>query len=133
MPYCAAILKETLRWRSVTILGGLPHAPIQDDIYKGYLIPKDIAIHGNLWAIHRNPRYFPEPDRFNPDRYMNKESLNYPNIKGHNAFGWGRRTCSGQPLAEQGISMVIVKLMWAFNIKPGLDEHVSTAKFARFL
>ncbi|KAH7389013.1 cytochrome P450 [Cadophora sp. MPI-SDFR-AT-0126] len=123
MPYCAAILKETLRWRSVTILGGLPHAPIQDDVYKGYLIPKDIAIHGNLWAIHRNPRDFPEPDQFNPDRYMNKESLNYPNTRGHNAFGWGRRICSGQPLAEQGISMVIVKLMWAFNIKPGLDEQ----------
>ncbi|KAG4441663.1 hypothetical protein IFR05_002870 [Cadophora sp. M221] len=105
LPYCAAIFKETLWWRS------------------GLLIPKDIAIHGNLWAIHRNPRDFPEPDRFNPDRYMNKERLSYPNARGHNAFGWGRRICSGQPLAEQGISMVIVKLLWAFNIKPGLNEQ----------
>ncbi|KAH9217702.1 cytochrome P450 [Leptodontidium sp. 2 PMI_412] len=94
LPYCAAILKETLRWRSVTILGGLPHSPIQENIYKGFLLPKDIAIHGNLWAIHRNPRDFPEPDRFNPDRYMGKERLSYPNARGHNAFGWGRRICS---------------------------------------
>lgn len=129
LPYCAAILKETLRWRSVTILGGLPHSPIQENICKGFLLPKDIAIHGNLWAIHRNPRDFPEPDRFNPGRYMGKERLSYPNARGHNAFGRGRRICSGQPFAEQGISMVIVKLLWAFNIKPGLNEQVSAVSF----
>ncbi len=124
LPYCQAVFKEALRWRSVTILGGLPHAPIKDDIYRGYLLPKDIAIHGNLWAIHRNPKDFPEPDRFNPNRYLDTERKPYPNARGHNAFGWGRRACSGQPLAEQGISMVIVKLLWAFHIKAGLNEQV---------
>lgn len=126
LPYVAALVDEVLRWRTVTILGGIPHAPIKDDEYRGYLIPKDTSITGNLWAIHRNPRDFPDPDVFRPERFLN-ERQPYPNKKGHNAFGWGRRLCSGQPLAEQGLSLVIARMLWAFNIQPGLDEKVATA------
>jgi cytochrome P450 len=125
LPYCAAMLKETFRWRSVTILGGLPHAPIKDDEYRGYRIPANTNITGNLWAIHRRPREFPDPDVFKPERYLEGQRLPYPNERGHNAFGWGRRQCSGQPLAEQGLIMSVIKILWAFNIEPGLDENVS--------
>lgn len=125
LPYCQALFKETLRWRSATILGGIPHAPTKDDYYRGYLIPAGTYVAGNLWAIHRNPNDFPEPDVFKPERYLKENQLPYPNAKGHNAFGWGRRTCSGQPLAEQGLSMAIVKMLWAFHLRPGLDEQVS--------
>jgi cytochrome P450 len=34
LPYVKAFAKEVLRWRSVAIIGGQPHAPIQDEIYK---------------------------------------------------------------------------------------------------
>ena len=34
LPYVRAFVKEVLRWRSVAIIGGQPHAPIQDDVYK---------------------------------------------------------------------------------------------------
>lgn len=42
--YCKALIREVLRWRSVAILGGLPHAPTRDDMYRGYLIPKGTSI-----------------------------------------------------------------------------------------
>jgi len=44
LPYCRAMIREVLRWRSVAILGGLPHSPIKDDVYRGYLIPKGASI-----------------------------------------------------------------------------------------
>lgn len=34
LPYVKAFMKEVLRWRSVAIIGGQPHAPIQDDYFK---------------------------------------------------------------------------------------------------
>jgi cytochrome P450 len=34
LPYTKAFVKEVFRWRSVAIIGGQPHAPIQDDNYK---------------------------------------------------------------------------------------------------
>ena len=126
LPYCAALFKETLRWRSVTILGGIPHAPIQDDVYEGYHIPAGTTMLQNLWAIHRNPRDFPDPDRFMPERFFEDHPMHrpYPNPRGHNAFGWSKRQCSGQPLAEQGLIMVIIKLLWAYKLRPGLDKDV---------
>lgn len=53
------------------------------DIYNKYLLMSR--------AIHRNPKDFPDPDRFYPDRYLKENRLPYPNEKGYNTFGWGRR------------------------------------------
>jgi len=47
LPYIRAFFKEVLRWRSVAIIGGQPHAPIQDDNWNGYLIPKQSWVQGN--------------------------------------------------------------------------------------
>lgn len=124
LPYLAALVKEVLRWRTVPVLAGIPHAPTSDDVYRGYQIPAGTSITGNIWAIHRHPREFPDPDAFKPERYMNGLERPYPNLKGHNAFGWGRRICSGQPLAEQGLFSSVARMLWAFDIKPGLDESV---------
>jgi len=51
----------------------------------------------------------------------------HPSKKGHNAFGWGRRQCSGQPYAEQGLFITLARMLWAFNIRPGLDAQVKIA------
>ena len=134
MPYVEAFVKEVFRWRSVAIIGGQPHAPVQDDYYNGWYIPAGTWVQGNLWyvtflyhadirAIHRNPRDFPEPDRFNPDRYLKENRLPYPNDKGYHTFGWGRRVCSGQALAEQGTSITIARLLWGFNFLKERDGN----------
>ncbi|BCS28751.1 cytochrome P450 [Aspergillus puulaauensis] len=122
--YVKAFVKEVLRWRSVAIIGGQPHAPIQDDVYEGYLIPKGTWVQGNVWAIHHNEREFPDPDRFNPDRYMSgsPDSRPFPGEKGYMTFGWGRRVCSGQGLAEQGTFITIARLLWGFRIEKARAE-----------
>jgi Cytochrome P450 len=38
-------------------------------------------------------------------------------------FGWGRRVCSGQGLAEQGTFLSVARFLWAFNIKKALDVN----------
>ncbi|CAI0643763.1 unnamed protein product [Colletotrichum noveboracense] len=124
LPYVTAIINETLRWRPPFALGGPAHAPIEDDVYDGYLFPKGTAIIGNLYAIQRNPREYPQPDRFWPERFL--DGFNrpaYPNKRGHNTFGWGRRVCSGEALAQQSLYFTIVSLLWAFRILPGLDDQ----------
>jgi cytochrome P450 len=124
LPYLIATVKEVLRWRTVTILAGIPHANTVDYEYRGYHIPAGTNITGNMWAIHRNPRDFPNPDAVRPERFIGKLETPYPNQRGSNPFGWGRRQCSGQPLAEQGLYYSLGMLAWAFNIQPGLDENV---------
>ncbi|KAH7380391.1 cytochrome P450 [Phaeosphaeria sp. MPI-PUGE-AT-0046c] len=132
LPYLIATVKEVLRWRTVTILAGIPHANIVPYDYKGYHIPAGTNITGNMWAIHRNPREYPEPDVVRPERFLNKLEQPYPNQRGSNPFGWGRRQCSGQPLAEQGLYYSLGRLAWAFNIRPGLDENGKEIKLDIF-
>lgn len=92
LPYCAAVLKETLRWRPVAVLGGTPHCSIKDDVYNGHRIPRGTTVMGNLWAIHHNEDYFTESHRFMPERYLDPEIMKsvkpYPHRDGHSAFGW---------------------------------------------
>lgn len=127
LPYVAALINETFRWRPAFALGGPPHAPVEDDTYNGYFIPKGTSVIGNLYAMCRNPREYPDPDRFMPERFMSdQKSPPYPNNRGHHAFGWGRRVCSGEPVARQGVYFIVVSLLWAYDIRPGVDENVSS-------
>lgn len=123
--YTKAFVKEVFRWRSVAIIGGQPHAPVADDEWKGYLIPKGTWTQGNVWAIHHNENEFPDPDRFNPDRFLkdSPDARPFPNEKGYMTFGWGRRVCSGQGLAEQGTFITVARLLWGFNIQKALDDE----------
>ena len=131
LPYLNALGKEVLRWRTVTILAGIPHANTKDFEYQGYFFPAGTNITGNMWAIHRNPRDFPDLDDFRPERFLNSLERPYPNARGSNPFGWGRRQCSGQPLAEQGLIFSLGRMLWAFGLKPGIDASVSTLLLAR--
>jgi len=125
LPYINAFVKEVLRWRSVAIIGGQPHSPTQDDTYNGWLIPAGSWVQGNVWAIHHHDREFPDPDRFYPDRYLEGDDLYrpFPNDKGYMTFGWGRRVCSGQALAEQGTWITVARLLWGFDIRKYRDPQ----------
>ncbi|KAF2867757.1 cytochrome P450 [Massariosphaeria phaeospora] len=124
LPYMRAFVKEVFRWRSVAIIGGQPHAPTQDDYYNDWLIPKQTWVQGNVWAIHHSEKEFPDPDRFNPNRFLkdDPDSRPFPGERGYMTFGWGRRICSGQALAEQGTWLTVARLVWGFKIQAALDE-----------
>ena len=46
----------------------------------------------------------------------------FPGERGYMTFGWGRRVCSGQALAEQGTWLTVARLVWGFKIEPALDQ-----------
>jgi cytochrome P450 len=105
-------------------MGGTSHAPTQDDICNGYIIPKGTWIQGNVWAFHHNEREFPDPDRFNPSRFLDTEdSRPFPGEKRYMTFGWGRRSCAGQALAEQGTNLSVARLIWAYKVEAEVDER----------
>src|SRR5277367_1932967 len=67
------------------------------------MVPPSPLEYGNIRAIHRHPRDFPDPDRFYPDRYLKENRLPYPNEKGYHTFGWGRRGMSLKDYAEMSV------------------------------
>lgn len=89
MPYLAAFVKEVHRWRPV-LPGGVPHAVTADDEFMGYHIPKGATIVGGHWAISMDKEMYPDPDKFEPERFLKDPDLPY------SQFGFGRRKCIGQ-------------------------------------
>ncbi|KAI1215193.1 cytochrome P450 [Annulohypoxylon truncatum] len=121
LPYVKAVAAETLRWRPVAVLGGTPHASTADDVYKGMFIPKGSTIIAPLWSIHLNESDFPDPDRFQPERFTGNRE--YPGTFGHSAFGWGRRICPGMHLGTASVELNIARILWAFEVGPVKDAN----------
>ncbi|KAF1975719.1 cytochrome P450 76C3 [Bimuria novae-zelandiae CBS 107.79] len=127
LPYIRAIVKETMRIRPVTNIGS-PHYTTAPIVYKDVFIPANSIVALEQYPIHYDPALFPDPTRFNPERY-----LAFPEKSGfyaggsaasrdHWNFGAGRRICSGLHLAENSMFIVLAKLLWAFDIRPPIDE-----------
>lgn len=67
---------------------GVYHKVQEDTIFKGYLLPKNTMILPNLWGLHRDPKIFPEPEKFKPDRFINSKG-NFIKDRRVAAFGVG--------------------------------------------
>ncbi|KAF5315354.1 hypothetical protein D9619_007133 [Psilocybe cf. subviscida] len=114
LPYTEALLREVLRWRPVAPLG-LAHSITDDDVLKGYQIPKGSVIIANLWALSRDEKRYTDPEAFNPERYFDKDG-NLNDDDSNYLFGFGRRVCPGRHLARASLWLSIATTLWAFNI-----------------
>ncbi|KZL67504.1 cytochrome p450 [Colletotrichum incanum] len=133
LPLVRACVKETLRYYPITA-GGFPHRLTEDDTYHGYFLKKGTIVHAVQWAIQRDPELYPDPELFNPNRWLDpkyptyKEPLSiYPNLQQFSAFGHGRRICQGINIAERSLNLKIALLAWGCNIsraKNGKGEEI---------
>ncbi|XP_072039505.1 cytochrome P450 2U1-like [Amphiura filiformis] len=74
LPFTCATLLEVQRIASITPFSGL-HLCGQDTALGPYAIPKGTIIVPNLWAIHHHPDLWPEPDEFNPERFLDEDGV----------------------------------------------------------
>ncbi|KAF9457686.1 cytochrome P450 [Collybia nuda] len=123
LPYVMAIVNETLRWRDVAPLG-FPHYTTAEDEYNGYHIPKGSIVMANTWAMLHDGAVYPDPFKFNPDRYIKDGKLDLE-IKDPKlvAFGFGRRVCPGSNLALSTLWITLASMMAAFEITKAVDEN----------
>ncbi|CAE6503274.1 unnamed protein product [Rhizoctonia solani] len=103
LPYVRNLIQEVMRIYPV-IPSGVPHVCFEDDIYRGYKIPKGTAV-----AMSRDNTHYPDPEVFNPDRFL---SANVPLVPG---FGWGRRKCPGTHLADDSAFLSIASMLSVYN------------------
>lgn len=115
LAFIRALVKETLRWRTVTA-GGLPHLSImeQDDAYKGFRIPARATIIPNHWAMCQNLATYSNPLIFDATRWLSADQTDL--TEGHPSFGFGRRICPGSHLAVRSLFIVIAHLVANFDI-----------------
>ncbi|XP_078580388.1 cytochrome P450 2U1-like [Branchiostoma floridae x Branchiostoma japonicum] len=122
LPYTTATLAEVQRIKAIVPLS-IPHAASRDTTLNGYNIPQEATIFVNLWSVHMDPQLFPEPNTFQPERFLDQDG----NFVKHEAvipFGIGHRVCLGEQLAKMELFMLFVSLMqrFTFHLPEGAPE-----------
>jgi len=123
LPYVSAFLKEVLRWGPPTPLTAA-HLVMEDDVYKGQLIPAGTTVMDNVWAMFRNESDYPDAQTFNPGRFLKDGQID-PNVKDPELqlFGWGRRMCPGRHFALRVMFLTVARTLAVFDISKCLDEY----------
>jgi 5-O-(4-coumaroyl)-D-quinate 3'-monooxygenase len=113
LPYLQAVVKESLRLHPPTPLM-LPHKASTNVKIGGFNIPKGSNVMVNVWAVARDPKVWPNPLEFRPERFL--ENID---IKGSDfrvlPFGAGRRVCPGAQLGINLVASMIVHLLHHFE------------------
>nr|XP_055061630.1 cytochrome P450 4V2 isoform X1 [Misgurnus anguillicaudatus] len=111
--YLECVIKEALRlFPSVPFFA---RAICQDTQINGYRVPKGANAIIVTYALHRDPRFFPEPEEFRPERFMPENSVGrhpYAYIP----FSAGLRNCIGQRFAIMEEKVILASILRSFNI-----------------
>ncbi|KAJ7940739.1 cytochrome P450 [Mycena leptocephala] len=116
-PYVGSILKEVLRWAPASPFG-LFHCTAKSDVYKGFFIPAKTGIMANIWGIMHDDAVYSNPFSFDPTRFLGDNPQPDPRDF---AFGFGRRICPGQHLAENSIWIQMVLSLLTMTISKAVD------------
>ncbi|KDQ25838.1 hypothetical protein PLEOSDRAFT_1113596 [Pleurotus ostreatus PC15] len=127
LPQTTAFVLETFRWRPVTA-GGFAHKATKDIIWNNYRIPKGATVMGNIWAISRDPAVYPEPETFNPQRWLTEDGKLRTDMR---TFSWGsgRRVCPGQYIAHSSVFLNAALMHWAFKISANPSSPIDSLAF----
>ncbi|MGB6590144.1 MAG: cytochrome P450 [Candidatus Nitrosopolaris sp.] len=85
-----------------------------------YTIPAGSTILISQYLMHRDKRFFPEPERFNPERWNSETRTNLPRFS-YFPFGGGPRACIGEPFAwtEGIIAIATIARRWIMKLESG--------------
>ncbi|KAL0395593.1 UNVERIFIED_CONTAM: cytochrome [Sesamum calycinum] len=114
LEYLDFVVKETLRLHPVGPLL-IPHESMEDCVIDGFHIPKGSRTIVNVWAIGRDPKVWPDPDVFKPERFIGSNI----DLKGLDfqllPFGSGRRSCPALQLGLLMVQLVVSQLVHCFD------------------
>ncbi|KAJ7491019.1 cytochrome P450 [Mycena latifolia] len=122
LSYLACVVKEVLRWSPPAPMG-LFHCTSEPDTYKDFLIPAKTTVITNIWAMMHDESVYPDPFVFDPERFKGDNPQADPRDC---VFGFGRRICAGQHLAETSLWIQMVMSLATVTISKPADEDGRT-------
>jgi len=112
--YTERVVREAMRLYPP--VWAIVRSPIEDCEIGGYRVPAKATVLMSQWVMHRDPRFYDDPERFNPDRWLDepaKEALRFAYFP----FGGGPRACIGASFAMMEASLVLATIAQRFQIR----------------
>ncbi|XP_053393599.1 cytochrome P450 2U1-like [Mercenaria mercenaria] len=111
--YVNAVIMEIQRCCNLVPIN-VVHSTSENTTIGGYNIPARTLILPTLYSVHMDPKYFPSPEKFDPDRFIDDKG-NLIKNEALIPFSTGPRTCLGEPLARMELFLVFANLLQRFN------------------
>ena len=123
MEYTTRVIKESMRlFPPAWIMARLVN---KDDVMGEYLIKKGDSIVISPYAVQRLERLWPEPEKFDPDRFL-PENMKHMHRYAYFPFGGGARQCIGSNFAmmEMQIMLAMLASNFEFSLTPGFNLEI---------
>jgi cytochrome P450 len=126
LPFTGRVLLESMRLYPPVWL--MVRRPVQDFRLGDYVVPAGAYIHLSQYLTHRDPRWFPEPERFDPDRWRPEADGARPKIC-YFPFGGGGRKCIGESFAFAEGVLVLATVAREFRLRSVPGQAVEVEPF----
>ncbi|KAH6855856.1 cytochrome P450 [Chaetomium sp. MPI-CAGE-AT-0009] len=115
LPVLNGVLMETLRLHPAQPSGPLRETTHPSTNIAGLNLPAKTLVSVQSYTTQRDPAYFPDPDQFNPGRWINADGTINPGTPELQdmmlVWGKGTRTCAGQYMATMELKILLARLM----------------------
>ena len=116
LKYLGWTLNETMRLHPPAWI--MARQPLEEDSVGGVRIPKSAGVFVMMapWVIHRNPRIWPDPERFDPERFSPEQVAARPKLA-YVPFGAGQRMCIGYTFALMEATLAAAVMLQKFRLE----------------
>ncbi len=81
----------------------------------GYRVPEGVTVVMNIWAVHHDPRFYPDPEAFRPERWTEDFTKGLHKFA-YLPFGIGARRCIGSMFAESEAMLAVASIVQRFHV-----------------
>ena len=117
LPYLGAVCNEAIRLHPV--LAECPRVLTRPLELLGYTVPAGKALVISITAIHHDPAFYPEPDQFIPQRFIEHSYSSSEFLP----FGGSHRRCIGAALAEYEMRIALAEMVLHWEFEPAAVER----------
>ncbi|MCM3871394.1 MAG: cytochrome P450 [Pyrinomonadaceae bacterium] len=130
LKYTDTIVREAMRLYPPAY--GLGREAIEECEIGGFRVPRKTQVFTFQWVTQRDPRFFPEPDEFHPERWTEEFTSSLPKYA-YFPFGGGPRFCIGNTFAMMEIVLVLATIGQRFRLplEPGHPVSILPAMSLR--
>lgn len=121
LPYARMVLAESMRLYPPAYAIG--RRALGDYAVDGYTIPARAIVVLAPYITHRDPRWYHEPERFDPDRWLPERIAQRPKFS-YNPFGAGPRICIGEPFAWMEGVLLLTTISRRWRLRPVTRQPV---------